>query len=64
MAPVDFQNFKFNKGQVDLFQPIETLDGQSECDFFLDKQAYIKKELKEELKLNQLSKSAFIPGII
>ena len=37
MVPVDFQNFTIKKDDLDLLQPVETLDGQNECDFFLDK---------------------------
>jgi len=48
MVPVNFQDFRINKERIDLLQPIETLDCENECNFFLDQPSYVKNDLENE----------------
>lgn len=50
MVPINFQDFRINKDRLDLLQPVETLDCQNECDFFLDQPSYVKSDLENEQK--------------
>lgn len=48
MVPVNFQDFTISKERLDLLQPVENLDCQNECDFFLDQPSYVKSDLEHE----------------
>ena len=50
-----------------MLQPVETLDCQNECDFFLDQPSYLKSDLAhEKAGGNEFlgSENALLPGII
>lgn len=52
MIPISFKELIFDEEDLDIFNPIEQLNGQCLCDYYLVKSEHVKKRISIQKSLN------------